>query len=238
LFSAKTRAQCPWACSVRGSAFRPASADNASHRPLCARRPRQAVWPVRAKWPIMGLGGRRAAYVNMMFDMRAVETNECHPDPERLRYYTPNTAPNPQECGRTAHLIDQVERDFFNEIAQPTNPRATGWGAEFSHLKGSQGYWSGLYRDASDFDAVEKKDVPLLEQIGRDRTEPLTLRAQLQSQVFVFPARLRIGAEASARQCGPACRIPPKIVNALCRDRGCIVSPVRRQSLSLMRRVP
>jgi hypothetical protein len=117
---------------------------------------------------------RRAAFVDMMFDMRAIETNECHPDPERLQYYTPNPAPNPQECGRIAHLIDQVERDFFNEIAQPTKPRATGWGAEFPHLAGSQGYWSGLYHDALNFDAVEKKDVPQLEQIGRDRTGPLT----------------------------------------------------------------
>ena len=121
---------------------------------------------------------RRAAYVDLMFDMRAIETNESHPDPERLRYYKPNPAPNPQECGRIAPLIDQVERDFFNEVAQPTRPRATGWGEEFPHLQGSQGYWSGLYRDALDFDAVEKKDVPLLEQM--DATGPgrlLTSRA-------------------------------------------------------------
>jgi hypothetical protein len=70
--------------------------------------------------------------------------------------------------------MDQVERDFFNEIAQPTKPRLTGWGADFPELAESKGYWAGLFSDAAGFDAVEKRDVPLLQQIGRDRKGPLT----------------------------------------------------------------
>src|SRR5213078_482518 len=63
----------------------------------------------------LAVSDRRAAYDSLIYSMKSVITNDCHPKASRAGMWQPSPEPYPGECDRIEHFLPQIERAAAEE---------------------------------------------------------------------------------------------------------------------------
>lgn len=119
------------------------------------------------------LADRKVAYDALIYSLKAVIENDCHPKSSRALMYTPSPEPYAGACERMEHFLPQIEFSAATESKVEGLNSGEGWGLDIITPDRPTGAWLGLYNDAARFNESVKRTAKVLEESKKTLRSPL-----------------------------------------------------------------
>lgn len=122
----------------------------------------------------LAVSDRRAAYDSLIYSMKSVITNDCHPKASRAGMWQPSPEPYPGECDRIEHILPQIERAAAEESDPSKLNSGAYWGQGIIEPNTQPvGSWDGLYNDARKFTESAHRTQKAIEESARIPASPI-----------------------------------------------------------------
>jgi hypothetical protein len=117
---------------------------------------------------------RKQNYENLIYALKGVITNDCHPKPSRAGMWS--VAPEPYEgaCDRIEHFLPQVENEAARDALSSEGFSGNAWGLDILvQEENALGSWAGLYDVARKFDATSTRTREVIDNVRRSPRSPI-----------------------------------------------------------------
>jgi hypothetical protein len=167
--------------------------------------------------PLMtALAERKAAYENLLYSLKSVITNDCHPKPSRAGMWTVSPEPYKGACDRMEHFLPQIEDAAIKEATLPGLNSHPGWGQDIEiHDTSPVGSWAGLDEEARRLTKNDRDTQSVLERVAKLPRSPIASWAQSSALKFwYFALAFFLGLRLSKITADVLAARPPRLPSA------------------------
>ncbi len=117
---------------------------------------------------------RRLSYEQLIYSIKSVVTNDCHPKVSRSGMWTPAPEPYEGACDRVEHFLPQIENEAARESIAPTPTTWNAWGLNILIAEEKAvGSWAGLYATAHQYEAISRRTTATIDRVNAVRRSPI-----------------------------------------------------------------
>lgn len=130
---------------------------------------------------------RRLNYEQLIYAMKGVITNDCHPKPSRTGIWNVSPEPHPGACDRIEHFLPQIENEAARDALTPDDGSGNAWGLDIlAAEENAVGSWAGLYAVARKFHATSKRTREVIEGVRQTPRSPIAAWATSSSLKYWY----------------------------------------------------
>jgi hypothetical protein len=118
---------------------------------------------------------RKQNYEQLIYALKSVITNDCHPKPSRAGMWS--VAPEPYEgaCDRIEHFLPQIENEAARDALSSEEFYGNAWGLNILvEEENAIGSWAGLYDAARKFHATSTRTREVIDSVRRNPRSPIS----------------------------------------------------------------